>query len=1022
MKHSVNFRNCPITWDNALPIGNGNFGAMLYFDEDKLYMPMNHYEVYYTSSDKPFPNDRLENMPLLDNPGELHRSFKERADRNQPPEGEPFISYRTDRALLNKKKDQYGAGKWYGVHPATGDFIFYPSPVLKGGDHTLTLYAENACVTMNMAKGDASLRFETIASREDFIINKVTQSESGLLSGFDLSMEPYRDLDAPDVKFTQIDEHTFRYTVTRVFENPEKPFVFSGIIRLCGAKGILSADDYVGHITITESEPVFHIVTGIFTQYRYNNPSNAGIEQIEKAVNTLDEHYAQHQQYWKDFFSASSISIPDKFLETVYYINQYTMDCCSGKNGIMKHQACGLNGLWDVRHPIIWQSCWYWDVNIQAAFAGVFSSNRLDLGKVFSDGLLSYVEVAERFARNVHNMPGVAFDYTPQNYYSTWPWCAQYLWSQYEYSGDVEYLRNDAYPLFKKLCQFALALFEYDPETDTYFVYPDISPEQGPLAHNTTITIASVKYLLKFTLKAAQILHDDDPMLDGVRVLLEKMPPYYFSEPGKYGVHLKDSMEAPDNMWLRHPSLLMPLFPTGEFDPLSMDAETYQKLSNTVDFMDENCEIGIFGGTWIAAAAARLGRGQAALRLIYERGIDHVLRPNGLSAEETERFMNHCLLVRQPLYYPCMVEFTGQMLAAVNEMLLQSYNDVIRVFPALPDGDKEYERFLRSGYGITEYDYRCVEYPAWNDLSFDKLLARGAFEISAKLENRKLQFIKVHSKRGGIVRITSPFLSEGTPVFHNGKVIDTKWENGILIFNTEVGGIYLITADSCIDTTAVCPGAYNKDILCHKAYTMRRVYIGEDPDAQYYKALDGFMFDWYLGNVRMENHTLYKFDFGINDNKDYLSHLPEQMMTAEPRLTTVNGIIFLTPEKSRFTVKEGFGLICDGEITGKERKSGDLLRKDFIEGTEPAEFIIDAPRSQYEFFIVSGDSEEDSVTIIETENGFRTGGDIVKKGSWQYELVPVIQKKDHPVRLKISTKPGYKWKLNILFMNTIKGY
>lgn len=1022
MKHCVNFRNCPVTWDNALPIGNGNFGAMLYFDEDKLYMPMNQYEVYYTTSDKPFPNDRLENMPLVDNPGELHRSFKERANRNQPPEGEPFISYRTDRALLNKKKDQYGAGKWFGVHPATGDYIFYPNDALRDGEYSLTLYAENACVSFNMSKESNALRVDTIAARKDYIINKVTQSTPGMLSGFDLSMEPYRDLDAPEVVFQQVDDSTFRYSVTRVFEDPEKPFIFSGIIHLVGARGTLCADEYVGHITITESEPEFYILTGIYTPYRYADPTSSGVSEIKEAANDLDTLYCDHQKYWKDFFSASSIDIPDKFLETVYYINQYTMDCCSGKNGIMKHQACGLNGLWDVRHPIIWQSCWYWDVNIQAAFAGVFSSNRLDLGKVFSDGLLSYVDVAERFARNVHNMPGVAFDYTPQNYYSTWPWCAQYLWSQFEYSGDVEYLKNDAYPLFKKLCQFALALFEYDPETDTYFVYPDISPEQGPLAHNTTITIASVKYLLKFTLKAAEILHDDDPMLDGVRVLLKKMPPYYFSEPGKYGVHLKDSMEAPDNMWLRHPSLLMPLFPTGEFDPLSMDAETYQKLSNTVDFMDENCEIGIFGGTWIAAAAARLGRGQAALRLIYERGIDHVLRPNGLSAEETERFMNHCLLVRQPLYYPCMVEFTGQMLAAVNEMLLQSYNDVIRVFPALPDGDKEWERFLRNGYGVTEYNDRCVEYPAWNDLSFDKLLARGAFEISAKLENRKLQWIKVHSKLGGEVRITSPFLAEGTAVYCCGKEIPVIWENGIVSFETKAGCTYLIGAEASSNTDVACVGGYSNEILCHKAYTKRRVYIGEDPDAQYYKALDGFMFDWYLGNVRMENHTLYKFDFGINGGKDYISHLPEQMMTAEPRLTMVSGIIFLTPDNCRFTVKEGFGLVCNGEITGKERESGDLLRKDFIEGTEPAEFVIDAPRSQYEFFIVSGDADEDSVTIIETENGFRAGGDVVKKGTWQYELVPVIQKKDRPTKLKISTKPGYKWKLNILFMNTIKGY
>lgn len=180
---------------------------------------------------------------------------------------------------------------------------------------------------------------------------------------------------------------------------------------------------------------------------------------------------------------------------------------------------------------------------------------------------MTYVELAERFAKDVHNKPGIA-----------------------------------------------LAIFQYDEETGTYLIYPDISPEQGPFAHNTTITIASVKYMLQFTLKSAEILGDNDPMLADVRNLFEKLPPYYSSEESKWGVHLKDSLEAPDNQWLRHPSMLM-----------------------------------------------------------------------------------------------------------------QSYNGVIRVFPAMPDGNREWERFHREGWGIGDFVHRCRDYDAWKDVRFDRLLARGAF-------------------------------------------------------------------------------------------------------------------------------------------------------------------------------------------------------------------------------------------------------------------------------------------------------
>ena len=407
----------------------------------------------------------------------------------------------------------------------------------------------------------------------------------------------------------------------------------------------------------------------------------------------------------------------------------------------------------------------------------------------------------------------------------------------------MEYLRNDAYPLFKKLCQFALAIFQYDEKTGTYFIYPDISPEQGPFAHNTTITIASVKYMLQFTLKSAEILGDNDPMLADVRNLLEKLPPYYFSKESKWGVHLKDSLEAPDNQWLRHPSMLMPIFPTGEFDPLSTDADTLKKLSNTVDFLIDNCEIGIFGGSWISAAASRLGRGQTALRLLYERGIDHMLRPNGLTAEETDRFMNHCLVFHQPLYYPCMMEFTGQMLAAVNEMLMQSYNGVIRVFPAMPDGNREWERFHREGWGVGDFVHRCRDYDAWKDVRFDRLLARGAFEVSAELADGKLKFIAVHSKMGGAARIASPFLAGDVNIFCSGKEIAATWEDGILSFPTDAGCTYTIAETADVDTGCKAEAAYPAGGMTRTTYTKRRIFLGETPDTQFYKAMDGILYE-----------------------------------------------------------------------------------------------------------------------------------------------------------------------------------
>ena len=307
--------------------------------------------------------------------------------------------------------------------------------------------------------------------------------------------------------------------------------------------------------------------------------------------------------------------------------------------------------------------------------------------------------------------------------------------------------------------------------------------------------------------------------------------------------------------------MLMPLFPVAEFD-LNSDPEMVKILSNTVDFLEERTEIGVFQGSWMAASAARLGRGQTCLRLLYERGIDHMLRSNGLTAEETERFINFCLVCRQPLYYPCMMEFTGEMLAAVNEMLLQSYNDLIRVFPALPDGDPEFGRMLRNGYAYETYPDHYAAYEAWKDVRFDKLLAKGAFEISAQAKDGKLAWICVHSRKGGRVNLTSPLLTEDMQVFCNGASVEVSASGNVLSFETQQGMDYIIAKQPNVQMQPEQEAEYPQQVWHRETYTKRNIYIGEDPEVQYHKSLDAFIRDWYLGNVRCANHTVYKFDFG----------------------------------------------------------------------------------------------------------------------------------------------------------------
>ena len=369
-----------------------------------------------------------------------------------------------------------------------------------------------------------------------------------------------------------------------------------------------------------------------------------------------------------------------------------------------------------------------------------------------------------------------------------------------------------------------------------------------------------------------------------------------------------------------------------------------------------------------------------------------------------------------------MMEFTGEMLAALNEMLLQSHNRVIRVFPALPDGDRELYRMIQQGYSFHEYFDRYVNYDAWKSVRFDKLLAKGAFEISAQRLDGSLRYIAVYSKKGGRARVACPFLNDGYKVWKDGHEYASDDENGVICFDTDAGSLYFIAREPMTEIPAPDDDSYNTGILTRETFAKRRIFIGEDEDTAYYKALDGFIRCWYLGNVRLENRTVYKFDFGTVADKDYAEILTRQCYGFDKRTIKLLGFNFIGQDALPFTVRRGFGFTdCTGMLS-VDRGAPDGLRRDFVEGTNDTEFVIEAPRGQYELLVVSGDDAEDSLTNLEAVNGRAVKGGVMRAGQYQAKVLPLVNEEEEPIRLRISTEKGYKWKINYMMLNAVKGY
>ncbi|WGU96479.1 glycoside hydrolase N-terminal domain-containing protein [Paenibacillus dendritiformis] len=796
--HTVSYENAPSGWNEALPLGNGHFGGMMFFEDNKLTLAMNHYEVYYRKLHRySQAYSSGERRPYRKMYGRTYEELKERArEMYRDPEREPLFLY-GDALSEHNLHRRYGKPAGGVSHYPTGELALYPSSELADPDrYVLQLDVEQACVRLRIEQGEDELEACTIIAQDgDYVLCEIRQTCPSLLEAVSLSL-PARRYAEMATDYWQVDDTTFCYRGSFYPDGEDReanePFSFLVMTRIAGAKGIadISADGM--RIRLEAAEPSLTLLTTVVTEAP--DLEAAALERLNREAARVERLKASHRAHWTRFWERSSVSLPDPLLEDLWHINLYAIACSSGKGGSMGEQACGLNGLWDIKQPTKWGSMWYWDVNIQAAFWPLYTANHLEIAEAFNDGLLSYAGEAERMAREFYGQDGIAGDYPHALYYSIWPWCAQFLWDYYRYSLDRQFLKEKAYPLFKRILRFFEGIVEADGESGTYAVFPDISPEQGPLTRNSVSTLSTVKHLLRIAIEANRLLGESEEDCRRWSELAERLAPYPAGESKRYGPVLRDSEWAPADMHLRHPSLLMPIYPIGELSKHSAP-ELRQLAENTLRYAEHHTEYGVFQFGWLSCAASRLGKGNAALRLLYEQGIDLSLRSNGLFAEETERWMNYCNITNEPLYHPHMMEASGEVVAAINEMLLQSWSGAIEVFPAIPSGEPEPEQM--AGLYAHEVGHKVRHYAKWDECSFRNLLAAGAFEVSAALREGRTAWIRLKSKAGQRAVLVHPFGPEVEAAV--ARMDESGWsriphhlEQGRLVFGTEAGGEYAV--------------------------------------------------------------------------------------------------------------------------------------------------------------------------------------------------------------------------------------
>jgi hypothetical protein len=954
MTHRICFDGVDNRWNTAMPLGNGKFGAMVFFEERTLHIALNHYDCYYPilpryarQYEKPSPktyNELCDQVDIARSEPDYERSHYSNTLNPVPPDSRP--SYRTTS------------------YPMAGEILLPLGPEMKSDDFSLVLNIEEAKVVFR-AKGENKEVGCTIwvAQKSDGLFVQFRQSEPGLWGSAELVLPSERGMGGYSI--SQGGEGGTQWVRTSF--QPESELDSTHIITVETA------------LTVTDDCLVASVSQG------------SAVEQTKLFLSKEYELEAEHTEAWKAFWR-STVELPDKFLETLWYLHVYLMGCASGLGSAYPEQACGLNGLWDIRRPSLWGSMWYWDVNIQQAFWPVFSSNHLELAKLFCEGYLRYEQDAIQFAKDVYGADGWALDFPHALYNCIQPWCAQFLWQYYSYSGDVDFLRDKVYPVFQKQIRFFKQIARSD-ENGILHIDPDISPEQGPVSKDTVITIASIKQLLRYAVQAAESLSRPAHEAEEFRQMLKAFPEYAKTADGR---RLRDSALAPDDLFLRHPSVLMPIFPAEEVTRHSPE-EVLEVMRNTLKYVSEHTETGMFGFGWIACAAARLGEGTAALRILYEEGIDYILHSNGLGYEESERFINYCLVTKPPLYPPAMTEPTGGIVMAVNTMLLQS-DEYIEAFPAIPDGN--------DGLWEPKAEYRHLDgqlkgrYPKWDDCKFTGLLAPGGFEVSAERKAGETRWIRVTAARKGTLSLLLPAML--SPL--GNQMIYTK--------DMEPGETVSFGVPSATQSRAIPPVQVRQ-----AAFTHRRVYLGENRHTEFHRAVDAFTCANRQGNAHQYPITQNVFDFGVaTDEKIYDSVYCKQLFRTGKSL-----LFFGVPKRVGLEVyngDKGYGFTAIEGLSFQDQSAPDDIRRDFIEGSEDCEFWIELPRGKYNLLVISGDEDRKSLTHLNLPHLYgRIAGEVMRAGRYQCRIIPFVHERDGVFRLGLSTETGYRWKLNTIFLN-----